>query len=84
VTRVDLRRAEGPWAPVVVANLVRPLLLEVAALMTRPPRVLIASGLLREEADEVVAAFGRHGLRETDRRHGGEWSAVKLVGAVGA
>jgi ribosomal protein L11 methyltransferase len=84
VTRVDLRRAEGPWAPVVVANLVRPLLLEVAALMTRPPRTLLVSGLLREEADEVVAAFGRHGLRETDRRHGGEWSAVKLVGAVGA
>jgi ribosomal protein L11 methyltransferase len=83
VSRVDLRREEGPWAPVVVANLVRPLLLEVAARMTRPPRVLIASGLLREEADEVVAAFGRHGLRETDRRHGGEWSAVKLVGAVG-
>ena len=28
---LDLRRAEGPWAPTVVANLVRPLLLEVAA-----------------------------------------------------
>jgi ribosomal protein L11 methyltransferase len=84
VSRVDLRREEGPWAPVVVANLVRPLLLEVAARMTRPPGVLIVSGLLREEADAVAGAFGRHGLRETDRRHGGEWSAVKLVGAVGA
>jgi ribosomal protein L11 methyltransferase len=80
VSRVDLRREEGPWAPVVVANLVRPLLLEVAALMTRPPRTLIASGLLREEADEVAAAFARHGLRETDRRQGGEWSALKLTG----
>jgi ribosomal protein L11 methyltransferase len=83
VTRVDLRRAEGPWAPTVVANLVRPLLLEVAALMTRPPRTLIVSGLLREEADEVVTAFGRHGLREADRRHGGEWSAVVLAGGAG-
>ena len=82
VTRVDLRRVEGPWAPTVVANLVRPLLLEVAALMTRPPRTLIVSGLLREEADEVVAAFGRHGLREADRRHGGEWSAVVLAGGA--
>jgi len=82
VTRVDLRRAEGPWAPTVVANLVRPLLLEVAALMTRPPRTLIVSGLLREEADEVVTAFGRHGLREADRRHGGEWSAVVLAGGA--
>jgi ribosomal protein L11 methyltransferase len=82
VTRVDLRRAEGPWAPTVVANLVRPLLLEVAALMTRPPRTLIVSGLLREEADEVVTAFGRQGLREADRRHGGEWSAVVLAGGA--
>jgi ribosomal protein L11 methyltransferase len=79
VTRCDLRRAEGPWAPVVVANLVRPLLLDVAALMTRPPRRLIASGLLREEASEVAAAFARHGLREADRRHGGEWAALLLA-----
>jgi ribosomal protein L11 methyltransferase len=79
VTRADLRREEGPWAPVVAANLVRPLLLDVAALMTRPPRRLIASGLLREEAAEVAAAFARHGLREADRRDGGEWSALLLA-----
>jgi ribosomal protein L11 methyltransferase len=79
VSRVDLRRCEGPWAPTVVANLVRPLLLDVAARMTRPPETLIVSGLLREEADEVAEAFARHGLRETDRRHGGEWSAVVLA-----
>jgi ribosomal protein L11 methyltransferase len=78
VRRADLRRTEGPSAPTVVANLVRPLLLDVAALMTRPPRTLIVSGLLREEAGEVAAAFARHGLREADRRHGGEWAAVKL------
>jgi ribosomal protein L11 methyltransferase len=78
VERLDLRRSEGPWAPTVLANLVRPLLLEVAASMTRPPGRLIASGLLREEADEVAAAFSRHGLRETERRHGGEWAAVRL------
>jgi ribosomal protein L11 methyltransferase len=80
VTRCDLRREEGPWAPTVVANLVRPLLLEVAAGMRRPPERLLASGLLREEADEVAAAFARHGLREADRRHGGEWSALLLGG----
>jgi hypothetical protein len=32
---------------------------------------MILSGLLREEADEVAAAFARHGLAERDRRHGG-------------
>jgi len=78
VERTDLRRDEGPWAPVVVANLIRPLLLEVAARLTRPPEILIASGLLREEADEIAAAFARHGLRETARRGGGEWSALRL------
>jgi ribosomal protein L11 methyltransferase len=79
VTRVDLRRTEGPWAPTVVANLVRPLLLDVAALMTRPPATLIVSGLLRAEGDEVAAAFARHGLRETARRTGGEWCALRLT-----
>jgi ribosomal protein L11 methyltransferase len=78
VTRTDLRREAGPWAPTVMANLVRPLLLEVAGVMTRPPDTLIASGLLREEGDEVAAAFGRHGLRETARRTGGEWCALRL------
>jgi ribosomal protein L11 methyltransferase len=84
VARVDLRRDEGPWAPLVVANLVRPLLLEVAALITRPPATLIASGLLREEAGEVAAAFARHGLREAGRRDGGEWAALRLEQVSGA
>jgi ribosomal protein L11 methyltransferase len=79
VQRADLRHAEGPWAPTVVANLVRPLLLDVAGLMTRPPRRLIVSGLLREEASEVAAAFARHGLSEAERRHGGEWAALLLA-----
>jgi ribosomal protein L11 methyltransferase len=79
VSRVDLRRAEGPWAPTILANLVRPLLLEVAASMTRTPERLVVSGLLRGEAGEIAAAFARHGLREADRRHGGEWAALLLT-----
>ncbi len=78
LTRTDLRREAGPWAPTVVANLVRPLLLDVAGIMTRPPETLIVSGLLREEGDEVAAAFGRHGLHEAARRTGGEWCALRL------
>ena len=42
------------------------------------PDVLVASGLLAHEGDEVAAAFARHGLRETERRHGGEWVALLL------
>jgi ribosomal protein L11 methyltransferase len=79
VSRCDLRRAEGPWAPTVTANLVRPLLLEVAALMTRPPERLIASGLERGEADEVAEAFTRHDLRRTAQRDGDGWSAILLT-----
>jgi ribosomal protein L11 methyltransferase len=78
----DLRRdGPAPSAPTVVANLLRPLLLAVAraGFAGEPPRTLVASGLLAGEADEIAAAFGRHGLRERARRHGGEWAALTLV-----
>ena len=78
VSRIDLRSAPGPWAPTVCANLVRPLLLDVAARLERPPGRLIASGLLREEAGEVAAAFAARGLREADRRATGDWCALLL------
>jgi ribosomal protein L11 methyltransferase len=85
VRRFELRSESLPWlerpeakAPLVVlANLLRPLLLELAGTMASAPAHLIASGLLREEVDEVVAAFGeRLGLREQERRVSGEWAAV--------
>lgn len=78
IGHADLTAEPGPVADTVVANLVRPLLLQVAERLEAVPRVLIASGLLREEADEVVARFGAHGLLETGRRHSGEWAAVVL------
>ena len=75
-----LRDGPPPAAPVVVANLLRPLLLHVAAegFAGEQPRVLIASGLLAHEADEVAAAFARRDLHERERRHGGEWAALTL------
>jgi ribosomal protein L11 methyltransferase len=79
VERVNLRERPGPWAPTVCANLVRPLLLDVARLLERPPAQLIVSGLLRDEADEVAAAFALHGLAERDRRSAAEWSALRLA-----
>lgn len=79
VARCDLRRESGPWAPTVLANLVRPLLLEVAGHMTRPPERLVISGLLNAEADEVSAAFAGRGMEEIDRREGAEWTAVLLT-----
>ena len=85
VARHDLLH-DGPaaGAPTVLANLLRPLLLRVARdgfAGGEVPRTLIASGLLTGEADEVAGAFGEHmGLRETERRRGGEWAALLLQG----
>jgi ribosomal protein L11 methyltransferase len=76
--RVNLREAPGPHAPTVCANLLRPLLLEVAANLRETPDRMILSGLLREEADEVAAAFATQGLTETERRSDAEWSALLL------
>jgi ribosomal protein L11 methyltransferase len=78
VGRCDLRRAPGPWAPTVLANLVRPLLLELAAVMERPPDRLIAAGLEVAEVDDVAEAFAPHGLELAARRDGDGWSAILL------
>ena len=76
--RVDLRAQEPPSADVVLANLTRPLLLQLAPrLLDRPPRAAIVSGLLDEEADEVAAAFVR-GLPVRDRVSRRGWTALLL------
>ena len=78
IARANLRAEPGPPARTVCANLVRPLLLDVARLMDDAPERLIVSGLLREEADEVAAAFAVHGLSERERRSCAEWTALLL------
>lgn len=77
---VDLLRECAPSAPTVVANLMRPLLAHVAAsgFDVATPRVLVVSGLLAHESDDIASAFARHGLRERERRHSGEWAAMLL------
>ena len=77
VERCDLRRQPAPVAPVTVANLVRPLLLEVAELLPEQPETLIVSGLLEGEEDEVAAAFASFNERRRLRLQ--EWSALLLT-----
>ena len=89
VRRFDLRAQTLPWLDretgpegslVVVANLLRPLLLDLAREMPSPPAHLLAGGLLKEQVDEVAQAFTeRLGLRERERRESGEWAAVWLT-----
>jgi ribosomal protein L11 methyltransferase len=91
VRRLDLRSQALPWtgrgeAPgsslVILANLLRPLLLELARTLPAAPAHLIAGGLLRTEVDEVTDAFGAAlNLRELERRQSGEWASVWLAPA---
>ncbi|MGI8846497.1 MAG: 50S ribosomal protein L11 methyltransferase [Thermoleophilaceae bacterium] len=76
IGRLNLREQPAPRADLVMANLMRPLLLRVAALMSERPPALIASGLLEEEADEVAAAFVP--MREVGRVADKGWAALLL------
>jgi ribosomal protein L11 methyltransferase len=69
-----------PSAPTLLANLLRPLLLRVAAdgFDGGAPDALIASGLLVHEGDEVAAAFAAHRLLEAARPREGDWIALLL------
>jgi ribosomal protein L11 methyltransferase len=89
ISRFDLRHEpmptmpalDGARAPVVlVANLLRPLLLDLAHSLERPPADLIVGGLLAEDVASVVRAFEeRLQLREHERRTSGEWAAAWLA-----
>ena len=85
----DLRRQTLPWldgegAPagpvVVIANLLGPLLLELARTMPRAPAHLLAGGLLPEQCEQTARAFAaRLDMRERERRLCGPWAALWLT-----
>ncbi len=80
----DMRREclptiDGMTAPTVLANLLKPLLLDLARSIEHAPADLIAGGLLTEQTDEVVGAFKKClNMHERKRRASGEWAAVWL------
>lgn len=76
--RMNLRERLPELAPAVVANMTAPILKAVAGQMEAPPRVLICSGLLPTEQDEVSGAFADVGLGEAERRQDGDWAALLL------
>ena len=90
VRRADLRaglqpvtrdRGGGGQDRVVVCNLLRGLLLELATVLEHAPRELIASGLLEGESGEVAAAFEtRLGMRTRRSAVSAGWEAVWLGG----
>ncbi len=80
VRRFNLLREPVPPAPLVLANLLGPLLLDWSAGMsgTAYGRI-IASGLLTTEALRVSSSLAEHGYRERARLTRGEWAALLLV-----
>ena len=78
--RADLRDGLPPLAPTVFANLMRPLLLDVAGQIPQGHGIneLVLSGLLDEEADEISAAFTALGLTESGRISEGGWTGLRL------
>jgi ribosomal protein L11 methyltransferase len=76
--RANLRERLPDLAPTVVANMTSPILLAVARQLVETPQVLICSGLLPGEQDEVARAFGEVGLAEVERRQDGDWAALLL------
>jgi ribosomal protein L11 methyltransferase len=79
--RINLRERAAPPAPLWLANLTAPLLLEVAAHLPTPavaPSRLILSGMLTDEVERVGAAFGSAGHRIGAARERGEWAALLL------
>jgi ribosomal protein L11 methyltransferase len=81
IERVDVREDPPPLAPTVVANLTGNLLRDCVGhlgMTEERPRVLVSSGMLESEIDEVSAAFAGTGLRESGRRSEHEWGALLL------
>mgnify|MGYP001146405544 CR=1 FL=1 len=77
--RQNLRESLPDLAPICVANMTSPILKAVAAhLGAAGPSVMVLSGILPNELDEVVEAFAPAGLAEQDRRQMGDWAALLL------
>jgi ribosomal protein L11 methyltransferase len=82
LVRANVREDVPPLAETVVANLTAPLLLEVAAKMSPredwTPRLLVCSGLLTREADDVASAFETRWLKLCSKRESGDWAAISM------
>ncbi|MDB5056775.1 MAG: ribosomal protein methyltransferase [Chloroflexi bacterium] len=71
---------DQPPADMIVANIIANVLIRLApafVLASRPGALLVASGIIRERADEVADVLAREGYRIEDRIGEDEW--VTLV-----
>jgi len=71
----------GPF-PLIAANLVAALLVELAAPLAAhlaPRGTLLASGIIEPRAAEVITALSAAGLEVVRRLDDGEWVSLRLV-----
>jgi len=80
VSRLDLRSDPLPQCDVLVANILAPVLIDLASKMgsLRPPRVLL-SGILDEQADLVLEAWKSLGYTERKRVSRSGWTAMQIA-----
>jgi ribosomal protein L11 methyltransferase len=76
---LNLGATPAPWAATVLVNVPSELLHMLPEVIERPPERLLATGMINEEADVVIAEFGALGLREDHRIVLGEWTGVRMV-----
>lgn len=77
----EVTRVPGSFA-LIAANILSSTLIQMAAALTQrlaPNGVLLLSGLLIDEVDEVVTAYQAAGCRCTATLEDGEWSLVRLT-----
>jgi ribosomal protein L11 methyltransferase len=68
-------------APLVLANILAPVIIQLLdeglADLLNPGGALVLSGILTDQAGEVEAALGRHGLAVEKRLYSGDWVALQ-------
>ena len=67
--------------PLVLANLVAAVLIELAARLaaySAPGGTLLASGIIAERGDEVIAALEASGFATEERLDDGEWVSLRM------
>jgi ribosomal protein L11 methyltransferase len=74
----------GAAAPfdLILANILKGPLIELAADMAKasaPEGRVILSGLLREQAADIVAEYARFGINESSREEIGDWATLVLT-----
>lgn len=75
----ELQEVELPPVDGIAANLYRHLVIPYAAAFTKavkPGGVILVSGILKYDADEIRAAFTDAGCTEVERLDESEWSAI--------